>query len=50
MRAKPGAVHAEGGKDINNPKIPVKFVMAHGKLLYGTEPDLSLKRKRTAAK
>jgi Restriction endonuclease PvuII len=23
-----------GGKDINNPKIPVKYVMEHGELLY----------------
>lgn len=26
--------HESGGKDINNPKIPVKYVMEHGKLLY----------------
>ena len=26
--------HREGGKDINNPKIPVKFVMENGRLLY----------------
>jgi restriction endonuclease PvuII len=25
----------DGGKDINNPKIPLKFVAANGKLLYG---------------
>jgi hypothetical protein len=24
----------DGGKDINNPKIPLKFVMAHGELIY----------------
>lgn len=42
--------HADGGKDINNPKIPVKFVMAHGEMLYGSLPDLSLKRKKAAAK
>ena len=29
--------HADGGKDINNPKIPLKFIMEHGKLVYGTE-------------
>lgn len=26
--------HQDGGKDINNPKIPVKYVMEHGKLIY----------------
>lgn len=26
--------HADGGKDINNPKIPLKFVEEHGRLLY----------------
>ena len=26
--------HADGGKDINNPKIPLKFVEQHGKLMY----------------
>ena len=26
--------HADGEKDINNPKIPVKYVREHGKLLY----------------
>lgn len=26
--------HADGGKDINNPKIPVKFVKANGKLVF----------------
>lgn len=26
--------HADGGKDINNPKIPLKFVEEYGKLLY----------------
>ncbi len=26
--------HGEGGKDINNPKIPLTFVMEHGELLY----------------
>ncbi|MGO9478726.1 MAG: restriction endonuclease, partial [Limisphaerales bacterium] len=23
-----------GGKDINNPKIPVKFVVEHGELIF----------------
>lgn len=26
--------HADGGKDINNPKIQLKFVMEHGTLIY----------------
>ncbi|WCE30066.1 helix-turn-helix domain-containing protein [Vibrio sp. SCSIO 43137] len=26
--------YAEGGKDINNPKIPLKYVREHGKLVY----------------
>jgi hypothetical protein len=29
--------HADGGKDINNPKIPIKFVMQVGKLVYETQ-------------
>ncbi|KAF0178407.1 MAG: type II restriction enzyme [Limisphaerales bacterium] len=31
--------HDSGGKDINNPKIPLKFVMEHGELFY--RPDTS---------
>jgi hypothetical protein len=27
-----------GGKDINNPKIPLDFIVRHGKLLYGSVP------------
>lgn len=26
--------HDDGGKDINNPKIPLKYVLEHGTLLY----------------
>ncbi len=26
--------HADGGRDINNPKIPLRFVEEHGTLLY----------------
>jgi hypothetical protein len=26
--------HESGGKDINNPKIPVKFVVEHGELIF----------------
>jgi hypothetical protein len=29
--------HSSGGKDINNPKIPVKYVMEHGELLYSAD-------------
>jgi hypothetical protein len=31
-----GKWHEEGGKDINNPKIPLAFVEEVGKLVYGT--------------
>ncbi len=31
--------HSKGGKDINNPKIPLKYVMEHGELLYSSETD-----------
>jgi Restriction endonuclease PvuII len=27
--------HDSGGKDINNPKIPVMFVVAHGEIVWG---------------
>ncbi len=30
--------HADNGKDINNPKIPVGYVMKHGKLLHSESP------------
>jgi hypothetical protein len=30
--------HARGGKDINNPKIPLSFVEAQGKLIYTHGP------------
>ncbi|HXX20188.1 MAG TPA: hypothetical protein VEJ46_12365 [Candidatus Acidoferrum sp.] len=33
--------HEEGGKDINNPKIPVSFVVENGELLHGQKPPLS---------
>ena len=32
--------HAGGGKDINNPKIPLTFVMANGELYYKAETPL----------
>lgn len=40
--------HADGGKDINNPKIPAVYVMEHGKLLHGEPPILSVRRKHVA--
>ena len=36
--------YRDGGKDINNPKIPLKYVVENGELLYGKPPNLS-KRK-----
>ncbi|MEB3295810.1 MAG: restriction endonuclease [Synechococcales bacterium] len=29
--------YSSGGKDINNPKIPLKYVIGHGELLYTSE-------------
>lgn len=38
--------HDDGGKDINNPKIPLHFVIDHGTLLWGaTPPNKSLKKR-----
>jgi len=34
--------HEEGGKDINNPKIPLAFVVAQGTLLYGSPPPAKM--------
>ena len=28
--------HDDGGKDINNPKIPLKYVLTHGQVIYKT--------------
>jgi hypothetical protein len=28
--------HEDGGRDINNPKIPLRFVTSHGTLIHGT--------------
>ncbi|NEQ28470.1 MAG: XRE family transcriptional regulator, partial [Microcoleus sp. SIO2G3] len=36
----------DGGKDINNPKIPLKYVVENGELLYGTAPSIFPKRRR----
>jgi hypothetical protein len=32
--------HSTGGKDINNPKIPVKYVAEYGELLYSTNKNM----------
>ncbi len=39
--------HDDGGKDINNPKIPVIYVMEHGRLLYGTPPTFGGRRRNS---
>lgn len=36
---------ADGGKDINNPKIPVVYVMEHGTLIHGMPPVLHARRR-----
>ncbi|OKH10794.1 restriction endonuclease [Fischerella major NIES-592] len=38
--------HTDGQKDINNPKIPLKYVVENGELLYGTPPSILTKRRR----
>ncbi len=38
VRERGAQVHDDGGKDINNPKIPVLYVVEHGRLLHGTPP------------
>lgn len=37
--------HASNGKDINNPKIPVRYVMEHGRLMHGNPPVISTRRR-----
>jgi hypothetical protein len=32
--------HASGGKDINNPKVPIKFIRRIGRLVYRAEGEL----------
>lgn len=36
--------HRDGGKDINNPKIPLKFVRASGKLLFESDGTGKIRR------
>lgn len=38
--------HADGGKDINNPKIRGDFVIAHGQLLWGNTPDIAVPKRQ----
>lgn len=38
--------HAEGGKDINNPKIPLTYVAEVGELLWGNPPPTKTIKKR----
>lgn len=37
--------YADGGKDINNPKIPLKYVIQNGELLYGSPPNLLILKR-----
>lgn len=41
--------HREGGKDINNPKIPVSFIVTNGTLVYGAVPEIKTRRKKAKA-
>lgn len=38
--------HADGGKDINNPKIPLTYVIKNGRLIWGKEPPTNSIRKK----
>jgi len=37
--------HADGGKDINNPKIPLAYVVEVGELLVGTPPAIRARKQ-----
>jgi hypothetical protein len=39
--------HADGGKDINNPKVPLSYVREHGTKLYRTAASGWLPKKKT---
>lgn len=39
--------HADGGKDINNPKIPLTYVADVGTLLWGNPPPAKTIKKKT---
>ncbi len=34
--------HNNGGRDINNPKIPLSYVVANGKILFGAPPPTKI--------
>ena len=38
--------HSDGGKDINNPKVPLTYVAELGKLLWGKAPPANTMKKR----
>lgn len=38
--------HNDGGKDINNPKIPLKYVMTKGTLISGSTPVIPSKTRK----
>jgi len=38
--------YTDGQKDINNPKIPLKYVVHNGELLYGNPPSIFSQRKQ----
>lgn len=44
------AWHDSGGKDRNNPKIPVKFVLAHGELIVHHGDSVELVRQAASKK
>jgi hypothetical protein len=41
--------HSDGGKDINNPKVPLTYVVNVGQLLWGNAPPANTKKKRVSA-
>lgn len=41
--------HADGGKDINNPKVPVSYVMKVGQLIYGEAPPVCVSQRKKRA-
>ncbi|WP_430635069.1 hypothetical protein [Sphingomonas hankookensis] len=38
--------HSDGGRDINNPKIPVGYVLEHGQLLAGCDPEIRFRASK----
>lgn len=42
--------HGSGGKDINNPKVPLTYVVEVGKLLWGNPPPANTIKKRPVRK